>query len=125
MTSAIFITFSGNCKKALTFYQDCFGGHLQFETFENELLALGETPVINGSLISDSINIYGSDLVHDEGRKIGNHISIYLNCENQQNRNALIKKLTRNELFPESLGNQHLVEVRDAFDVRWMLGVYF
>lgn len=38
VTSAIFITFSGNCIKALKFYQSCFGGTLRFETFEKELL---------------------------------------------------------------------------------------
>src|SRR5690606_39451497 len=35
--SAVFITFSGNCKKALTHYQSCFGGDLQFELFGKTL----------------------------------------------------------------------------------------
>ena len=73
VTSAIFITFSGNCIKALRFYQSCFGGTLQFETFGKELLQeYTEIPVVSGSLVSDGIIIHGSDLVHEEGRKIGN-----------------------------------------------------
>ena len=42
LISAVFLTFSGNCKKALTFYQACFGGTLQFETFGKELQGNGK-----------------------------------------------------------------------------------
>ncbi|HET8803720.1 MAG TPA: hypothetical protein VFM72_04015, partial [Aequorivita sp.] len=61
--SAVFITFSGNCKKALTFYQSCFGGVLQLETFEEELESYNEMPIVSGSLLADGITIHGSDLV--------------------------------------------------------------
>ncbi|MGY0041025.1 hypothetical protein [Pedobacter sp. NJ-S-72] len=75
--SVVFVTFSGNCKKALSFYQSCFGGLLQIETFEKELSGYIEKPVVSGSLVSDRIIIHGSDLVHNEGRKLGNYISIF------------------------------------------------
>lgn len=74
LISAVFITFFGNCKQALTFYQSCFGGLLQFETFEKEIQGYRELPVVSGSLVSEKIIIHGSDLVHNEGRKIGNYI---------------------------------------------------
>src|SRR4051794_34025628 len=90
-TSGIFITFSGNCKKALTFYQTCFGGELHFETFDEELQGYTETPVIHGSLVADGIVIHGSDLVHNDGRKIGNYLSIFLPCKNFDDRKMLIE----------------------------------
>lgn len=123
--SAVFITFSGNCRKALTYYQTCFGGTLQFETFENELHGYTEMPVVSGSLVSNRIVIHGSDLVHDEGRTLGNYMAIFLHCSNTGDRQALIKKLNVNNANSAS-GNddgQKLVEVTDAFDVRWILGV--
>lgn len=124
LTSAIFITFSGNCKKALTFYQTCFGGTLLFETFEKELKGYTEMPVVSGSLVSDRIIIHGSDLVHNEGRKLGNYISIFLHCKNTYDRKALIEKLELNKnLFVKNYDDQKLIEVTDAFDVRWVLGV--
>lgn len=126
VTSAIFITFSGNCIKALKFYQSCFGGTLQFETFGKELLqGYTEIPVISGSLVSDRIIIHGSDLVHEEGRKIGNYLSIFLHCKNSDDRKVLIGKLEGNKksLFNENEEDQKLIEIRDAFDVRWLLGV--
>ncbi|QEH42019.1 glyoxalase [Chitinophaga sp. XS-30] len=123
--SAVFITFSGSCRKALTYYQTCFGGTLQFETFEEELEGYTEMPVVSGSLVSDSVIIYGSDLVHSEGRTLGNYLSIFLHCKNTDDRQALIEKLGLNEphLFARNSDDQKLVEVTDAFDVRWILGV--
>lgn len=125
-TSAIFITFSGNCIKALKFYQFCFGGTLQFQTFGKELLQdYSETPVVSGSLVSDRIIIHGSDLVHEEGRKIGNYMSIFLHCKTNNDRKVLIEKLEANEkfLFNKHDDDQKLIEITDAFDVRWLLGI--
>lgn len=125
MESGIFITFSGNCKEALTFYQNCFGGILHFETFSEALNGYAEKPVISSSLVSDGIVIYGSDLVHDEGRKIGNYLSVFLVCKNVEYRNALIAKLksVATALETKDYGNQKLIEVTDSFDVRWVLGI--
>lgn len=125
LISAVFITFSGNCKKALRFYQTCFGGLLQFETFEKEIQGYTEMPVVSGSLVANRIIIHGSDLVHNEGRKLGNYLSIFLHCENMEDRKELIKKLSfdRKNPFVNHDNDQKLIEVIDAFDVRWMLGV--
>jgi len=123
--SAVFITFSGNCRKALTYYQTCFGGSLQFEAFERALQGYVEMPVVSGSLVSDSIIIHGSDLVHNEGRTVGNYMSIFLHCKNTNDRQALIEKLTFNKADVNDTNDddQKLVEITDAFDVRWVLGV--
>ena len=47
LRNGIFITFSGNCKAALTIYQACFGGVLHFKTFDDELDGYHEKPVMN------------------------------------------------------------------------------
>lgn len=123
--SGIFITFSGNCKKALTFYQTCFGGTLHFETFDKELHGYTEIPVISGALVSDRIVIHGSDLVHNEGRKIGNYLSIFLPCKNADDRKVLIEKLgsDRRDVAIRNDEEDSLIEVTDAFDVQWVLGL--
>lgn len=125
LVSAIFITFSGNCRKALTYYQACFGGSLQFETFGQEVGGYPEKPVISGSLVSDRIIIHGSDLVHAEGRILGNYLSVFLHCKDKNDRQALVEKLGLNEqhLFAGNDDDQKLVEVTDAFHVRWVLGI--
>lgn len=123
--SAIFITFSGNCKKALTYYQSCFGGTVQFEMFEKALQGYTEMPVVSGSLVSDHIIIHGSDFVHNEGRTLGNYMSIFLHCKNAIDRQALIEKLKFDGKNPVATHDkdQKLIEVTDAFDVRWVLSI--
>ena len=125
LTSGVFITFSGNCKKALLFYQTCFGGKLHFETFDKELYGYTEKPVISGSLISESITICGSDLVHNEGRKAGNHISVFLRFKSAVDRKVLAEKLQFNKssLSISNHEEPRLIEIIDEFDVRWVLGV--
>lgn len=122
---AVFITFSGNCRQALTYYQTCFGGTLHFETFEKELEGYTGIPIVCGSLISDNLIIHGSDLVHNEGRTLGNYLSIFLQCETRHDRLALIKKLKYNDqdIVARNDNKQKLVEITDAFDVRWVLGI--
>lgn len=122
--SAVFITFSGNCKNALTHYQTCFGGHLQFETFAGPLEGFPGMPVVNGSLVANRILIHGSDLVQNEGRMVGNHVAIFLACKDPAERKMLIEKLAadKQHMIRHSR-NQKLVEITDAFQVRWILGL--
>lgn len=122
--SAVFITFPGNCKKALTFYQTCFGGTLHFDFFEKELPNHSQM-IVSGSLLANSITIHGSDLVHDEGRKAGNYMAIFLACKGASERKQLIEKLSANRSYSalKNYGNQKLVELTDVFDVRWMLAI--
>jgi PhnB protein len=122
--SAVFITFSGNCKEALTYYQTCFGGSLQFQTFETEWQGHTETPVVIGSLFSDKIIIHGSDLVHNEGRILGNYMAVFLHCRTVDERQALIEKLeVKKEHATIDYKAHKLVEIIDIFEVRWILAV--
>lgn len=123
LTSGIFITFTGNCKEALTHYQACFGGILHLETFDEKLYRNTKRPVIIGSLISERIIIHGSDLVHDSGRKIGNHLSIFLPCEDEEDRLLILNKLSSRTQPLQGNYEQKLVEVTDPFDVTWVLSI--
>lgn len=123
--SAVFITFSGNCKQALSFYQTCFGGALQLDTFEQGLQGYPVMPTVSGSLVAERITIHGSDLVHEEGRRLGNYIAIYLHCANAEERRALIERLESGigNRATAGVDDQKLIEITDDFDVRWVLGV--
>ncbi len=106
------------------FYQSCFGGSLDFDRLDKKINGYSELPIVSASLISPSVIIYGSDLVHDDGRKIGNYLSIFLPCTNVADRGRLAIKLTAGR--QAILGNNEtdqLVEVTDIFDVRWILGI--
>lgn len=127
LISSVFITFSGNCKEALTFYQNCFGGELYFEDFQEELPNYThQFPVVSGSLVSDKIIINGSDLVHNNGRKPGNHIAIYLNCKSNEERIELVTKLVPHKCQFFLIDDEYpqLLEFADAYEVNWVLGFH-
>ena len=98
---------------------------VHFDVFEKAVDKFTETPVIIGSLISERIIIHGSDLVHDEGRKIGNHVSIFLPCKNVEERSSFGEKLAVNTSWFQTMDQeaQILMEVTDAFQVNWILSL--
>lgn len=122
--TAIFLTFSGNCREALTFYQTCFGGTLQLETFQKGLQDYTAVPVVSGSLVAKSIIIHGSDLVHNEGRIVGNYMAIFIQCTTMEFRKSLIEKLEFNKKVCNARNDdEKLIEITDGFDIRWILSV--
>ncbi|WP_285058622.1 glyoxalase [Pedobacter ginsengisoli] len=123
--TAVFLTFSGNCREALTFYQTCFGGSLQFKSFEKQLDGYGAIPVVSGSLVAESIIIHGSDLVHDEGRILGNYMAIFIHCRDTYTRKKLVGDLefSKSDSLVRNYDDDQLIEITDAFDVRWILYV--
>jgi uncharacterized glyoxalase superfamily protein PhnB len=124
LQSGIFITFSGNCRAALTFYQACFGGTLHFDMFDQPLQGYAETPVVSATLVSERIVIYGSDLVHNEGRKLGNYVAVFMPCQDTVERAELITRLTSRKNKKEDRNTMDkFIEVTDLFNVRWVLGV--
>lgn len=94
------------------------------EPLEIALQAYKEIPIVSGTLISDRITIHGSDLVHNEGRKLGNYIAVFLAFENPSDRKKMMEKMAipKEKLFGNDY-DQKLIEIIDSFGVRWALGV--
>ncbi|MDM1296155.1 glyoxalase [Sphingobacterium sp. N143] len=125
LQSGIFITFTGNCRAALTFYQTCFGGTLHFEMLDQAIQGYAAIPVVSASLISERIVLHGSDLVHNEGRRVGNYLAIYLPCRDSIERASFIDKLVSQKSAVKVSPDEQakFIEVTDIFDVRWVLGI--
>jgi PhnB protein len=84
-----YLSFSGNCREAMTFYKDCLGGELTFQK-------IGESPmadkmphqmkdcILHATLIKEALVIMGSDMVADKGLVNGNAVSLMLNCSSEE-----------------------------------------
>jgi Uncharacterized protein conserved in bacteria len=67
-----YLTFNGNCREAMTFYQICLGGDLSFQT-------VGESPlsakmpgrmkdcILQATLTNGALVLMGSDMVAGQG----------------------------------------------------------
>lgn len=94
-----YLTFNGNCREAMEFYQECLGGELHFQT-------LSETPewekfpqimlgyIVQASLKKDNLILMGTDMV-DEELLHGNSISILLDCNDEKQITTYYQKLQK------------------------------
>jgi PhnB protein len=94
-----YLTFSGNCREAMTFYQQCLGGELVFQT-------IGESPlsekmpkklkdfILQATLTKGSLLLVGSDMVPETGLIRGNAVSLMLNSQSEKELKSCFKKLS-------------------------------
>lgn len=84
-----YLTFNGNCREAMRFYADCFGGELTLQTIGESPLA-DKMPakmkdcILHATLTSGPLLIMASDMVGDKGLVKGTAISLMLNCSSEE-----------------------------------------
>ncbi|MCB0688508.1 MAG: VOC family protein [Saprospiraceae bacterium] len=88
MQISAYLTFTGNCREAMHFYQQCLGGELSIQT-------VGESPhfmkmpkamrnaILHATLINESLILMASDMVPEIGLVSGNAISLMLDCSSE------------------------------------------
>lgn len=94
-----YLSFNGNCRKAMTFYQKCLGGELTFQTigespFSEKMPQRMKNCILHSELKNDKLLLFGSDLVNDIGLLKGNTVSLVLNCKNEREIRICYKKLS-------------------------------
>ncbi|NIJ53865.1 VOC family protein [Dyadobacter arcticus] len=121
-----FLTFNGNCKEAMRFYQSCFGGELHFKY-------LGEAPygknlpiemkqlVLHASLVSEHIRLFASDMPGDEGLLNGNSISLLISIAQNDDLQNVFTRLSRSGEVTNPLSEKaQWATLRDRFEVQWI-----
>jgi len=83
-TLLTYLTFNGNCREAMCFYQGCLGGELHFQTIAESPLAhkfpaYMKNYILHSLLLKGDLQLMASDMVADEGLKNGNAVSILAN----------------------------------------------
>jgi len=94
-----YLTFNGNCREAMTFYQECLGGELTLQT-------IGESPltekmpghmkqhILHATLQKDGLVLMATDMVGDQGLSSGNTISMMLDCTDEEEARSYYEKLS-------------------------------
>lgn len=124
-----YLQFDGNCREAMGFYKECFGGELQ-------LMPVGESPVkdqmpaenhdkiMHASLTSEHLTIMASDDFDKSGVKHGNDISLALVCSSDEEIKRLYDSLSTDgqviqPLVPAFWGGTFGIAT-DKYGYRWM-----
>jgi len=127
-----YVHFDGNCREAMKFYQQLFGGELSLmpisdspmkEHFPEEI----QNDILHASLQNGDFVIMASDMCGMGKLQRGNAIELSLNCSSQEEINELYKKLSENGQILDELKEQFwgalFAMVIDQFGVRWMLSL--
>jgi len=94
-----YLTFSGNCREAMTFYKDCLGGELTLQTIGDSPLADKMPPqmkesILHSTLVKDALILMASDMVGEKGLIRGTAVSLMLNCSSEEEIKTFYAKLS-------------------------------
>jgi len=125
-----YLNFDGNCREAMNFYKDSFGGELEIQAIEGSPLeyecpAAMRNQVLHASLVKEGILLMGSDMKGPEGFIKGNTIALSLQCSSEKEILEFFANLSKegkimHGLTETSWGATFGILV-DKFGIRWML----
>lgn len=125
-----YLTFSGNCREAMTFYQECLGGELSLQTIGESPLADRMPPkmkecILHSTLAKGELLLMGSDMVGDKGLQKGNSVSLMLNCSSEEEIKNCFEKLSAGGRKDHPLENSFwgalFGDLTDKFGNHWLL----
>jgi PhnB protein len=125
-----YLNFNGNCREAMSFYQQCLGGELSLQTL-GEQVDMGQIPtqmknvVLHATLFNQHLVLMGTDMLGDEGLTKGNAVSLMLHCDNQEEMSDFYQKLSfegkQIQPIAKSIWGAWFGDLIDKFDIQWLL----
>ncbi|SHH35517.1 PhnB protein [Chryseolinea serpens] len=125
-----YLTFSGNCLEAMTFYKECLGGELVLQTVgESPLAAFMPSHmkhyVLNSTLTNDTLVLMGSDMVPETGLSHGNSISMMLRCNSEEQARTYYSRLATDGVpthpLEDTFWGAVFGDLTDKFGNHWLL----
>ena len=124
-----YLTFNGNCRDAMKFYQKCFNGELTLETVEGSPMESHwpkevHKNILHSSLVSEDITILASDMVEQNGLVVGNNVTLAIVCATEQEIENYFEKLSEEGTIKYPLHNFYngkIGGIVDKFGISWFL----
>jgi PhnB protein len=125
-----YLNFNGQCREALTFYQECLEGDLELQKVAESPMAAKMASekgplILHGALSKDGATLLmGSDMIGNSLQP-GNSVNLCLNCSSDREINTLFDRLSAGGHVKvplhQSFWGATFGEVRDKFGMTWML----
>jgi len=125
-----YLTFNGNCREAMTFYQQCLGGKLSFQTvgespLANKLPKQMKNSILHAILSNENLVLMATDMVQEAGLIQGNNIALSLNCNSELEIKTCYEKLSAggkaNHPLENSFWGALFGDLTDKFGNHWIL----
>ncbi len=124
-----YLNFNGQCREAMTFYQQCLGGELQLQKIAESPMAAQmpsemSSQILHSSLTGEGIALMGSDCL-GKALSQGNNVKMCLNCSSEDQINEFFSKLSSGGQVQlqlhQSFWGATFGELTDKFGLSWML----
>ena len=125
-----YLTFSGNCQEAMTFYQACLGGELSLQTIgdsprANQMPPSMKAGILHATLTKGGLVLMASDMVSEQGLRKGNSVSLMLDCSSEDEIRSYYDKLSAGGQATHPLENTFwgalFGGLTDKFGNHWLL----
>jgi PhnB protein len=125
-----YINFNGKCREAMTFYQKCFGGHLELLEVKNspvkESSAVEKDKIFHASLTINEIPIImGSDMQEENVYAKGNNIALGVTCSSEEDIHNVFETLSLDGKVQKPLKEEFwggiFGSLEDQFGIIWFL----
>lgn len=125
-----YLTFNGNCREAMTFYQQCLGGELNFQTVGGSPLSKKmpkqmKDCILHATLTKEALVLQGSDMVPKTGLVKGNTVSLSLDCSSEKELKKVYAKLSEdgkaNHPLEDTFWGALFGDLTDKFGNHWIL----
>lgn len=127
-TLAPYLTFDGNCREAMSFYQQCLGGELELMPFAEapaeNIPAGSEAGIMHACLTSGPLVLMASD---GYGQPIvpGNNVTLSLHCTSREELTTRFEQLGAGGQvtmpLEETFWGATLGMVTDQYGMHWLL----
>jgi PhnB protein len=123
-----YLNFDGNCREAMEFYKDCFGGEIEMQTVEGspmeKYLSGSKDQVLHATLSNGSLVLMGSD-IKGPGYAKGGAVILSLTSSSEEELNRFFTKLSRDgqvidQIRPMFWGAL-CGALLDKYGMRWMM----
>jgi PhnB protein len=130
MTQIIaYLKFKKNCRAAMNFYQECFGGELEFQTvkgsvFESAGMSEEDSQkIVHSQLVNDQIVLFASEMVVPEEH--ANSTFLWINCGTDEEIRKIHAGLSRGGKVTAELQQAYwgttFGAVDDQFGIKWYI----
>lgn len=122
-----YLTFNGNCREAMSFYQKCMGAELHtmpFSEMPGDFPAEAKDRVMHARLTKGPAIIMASDTMPGMPFHPGNNFSISVACESMEEIKSLFNAFSEkaNVTMPlqDTFWGAHFGMLTDQFGTQWM-----
>ena len=130
-TLSPYLTFKGNCREAMTFYQSILGGELTMQTF-GETMPDGTPPshkdqIMHASLQNDALSFMASDGPPGGTVTFGNNVHLSLVGDDEAALTKYFNRLAEDGDIKMPLAKQFWGDtfgmLTDRFGIHWMVNI--